>query len=149
MNPINFSNPSAPAFKGTFLIPVTPNLTSQNMRDIGYETSKFTDMKNMIQVKEGMIVKIDDSKDKEYKAVMAKYGVTLKEVDPKIEMKGDMGLNSYKFMVSKLHPNDVDKKAEAFQKMDETSQNKEFIKIYNEFKNSPYSNENAARQSLN
>lgn len=147
MNFSVISPKAAPSFNGTFLIPFDQiknkgAQSSQTMRDIGRETAKFADMKDMMQTNEGMVVKIDDRKDAEYQAVIAKYGVAVKKVNTPVANNSNPQLNSYRFMQSKLNPNDVDKKINEYMKMDQNTQNKEYLKVYNEFKNSPYSVEN-------
>lgn len=146
---MNFSiNNINPAFTGTMLIPTAEMMkqgpkANETMRQIGMETAKFAKPEDMEMTKDGILVKIDDNREKEYQAIIAKYGIQVQKTDAKINPNNKGDLSTYKFMVSKLTPNEADAKAEKFEKMTEEEKNKEYIKVYNEFKQSPHSMENA------
>ena len=132
------------SFKGSYLIPYSEFRGSyghEKMREIGKETAQFTDMQNMQQTKSGILVNIDDSREKEYLAIVAKYGVNLRKSDtPAIGNKPDS--ISYKFMMSKLNPEIAEEETKRFEKMPEGDyKNKMYIDLYSKFKNSPYSTE--------
>lgn len=136
----------SPAFSGTFLIPYSEmankgNAAHETMRQIGAETVKYAKPEDMKQAKDGIDVKIDDSKEKEYQAVIAKYGVNVKKVDVPTQEAPKADSASYSFMIGKLHPQDAQAKIEKFEKMNEEAKGKEFIAVYQEFKQSPYSQE--------
>ena len=140
-------NSTNPAFSGTMLIPNTELMkkgqaSHDTMRQIGAETAKFAKPEDMQVTKDGILVKIDDNREKEYQAVIAKYGIAIKKVDTPIEKNDDADLSAYKFMVSKLDPQGVDAKVENYAKLSEPEKSKEYLKVYNEFKQSKFSHEN-------
>lgn len=137
VNPVSFS--------GTFLIPYSElkkfgPQSHQVMRQIGQETAKFADIKDMEQTKEGILVNIDDKKAKEYEAVIAKYGVNIVRASkPAI---GDGGAKSYEYMVSKLYPDIKDEKVKEFNETPEGDhKNKLYLDVYNRFKQSQHAKE--------
>lgn len=133
------------SFQGTYLIPFSELKGADahlKMRAIGKETAKFADMKDMQQTKEGILVNIDDKKEKEYEAVIAKYGVNIQKVDTPAVGYGKADVASYKYMVSKLYPNIAEEETQRFEKMPEGDyKSKLYTDMYLKFKNSPYSME--------
>ncbi len=144
---MNFSvNSMNPAFSGTMLIPYTEiqkkgTKADETMRQLGQETAKFAKPEDMQVTQDGILVKIDDAKEKEYQAIIAKYGVNIKKVDTPITQNNNADISTYKFMVSKLNPEEADKKVEEYKKLQEPEKSKEYLKVYNEFKQSPHANE--------
>ncbi len=133
------------SFKGTYLIPFSQMQGADahaKMRAIGQETAKFTDINNMQQTKDGIVVNIDDKKEKEYLAVIAKYGVNLQKMATPVQngQKGDV--ESYRFMMSKLYPAIADEETARYANMPEGDyKSKMYLDTYWRFKNSPYSKE--------
>ena len=69
-------------FTSHYLIPSEQIKKSPNMREIGQETAKLVPNPNDVTfTKDGIVVKVDDKKDKEYEAVIAKYGINIKKID--------------------------------------------------------------------
>lgn len=139
------------SFQGTFLIPYS-ELKDDNahakMRAIGHETSKFADLKDMQQTKDGILVNVDDKKDKEYQAVIAKYGVNVRKVNTPASGKNQDAL-SYRYMISKLYPNIAEKEAKRYEKLPEGEyKTKLYLDTYIKFKNSPYAFENEFEQNI-
>lgn len=136
-----------PAFCGTMLIPASELMkkgpaSHETMRQIGLETAKFAKPEDTQVTQDGILVKIDDNKEKEYQAIIAKYGVSIKKVDTPIEKNNNADLSAYKFMISKLDPKGADAKVENYAKLPEPEKSKEYLKVYNEFKQSKFSHEN-------
>lgn len=70
------------SFGSSYIIPINQVKNSETMRQLGIETQKFVPDKNDITyTKDGIVVKVDDAKDKEYEAVIAKYGVNIKKFE--------------------------------------------------------------------
>ena len=110
------------------------------MRQLGAETQKFVpDVNDIATTKDGMVVKVDDAKDKEYEAVIAKYGVNIKKFDGQFPKQSSSDMSSYSYMVTQLDPKNAQQKIDAYKKMDEQAKTKTYIETYKEFKNSPYS----------
>lgn len=138
---------NSPSFSGTMLIPYSEvnkmgKASHKTMKKIGAETVKFAKLEDMQPSKEGILVKVDDSKEKEYQAVIAKFGVNVRKVDTPInksEISPDF--DAYKFMITKLNPKDAENRIIKFSKMDENAKGQEYINVYKEFKQSPYSQE--------
>ncbi len=140
MNSIN------PAFSGTMLIPYTElqkkeNTSNETMRQIGQETAKFAKPEDMQVTKDGILVKVDDNKEKEYQAVIAKYGINIQKVNTPISKNDNADLSTYTFMVTKLDPQNAKAKADKYAQMKEPEKSKEFLNVYNQFKQSPYATE--------
>lgn len=143
MNSIN------PAFSGTMLIPYTElqkkeNTSNETMRQIGRETAKFAKPEDMQVTKDGILVKVDDNKEKEYQAVIAKYGINIQKVNTPISKNDNADLSTYTFMVTKLDPQNAKAKADKYAQMKEPDKSKEFLNVYNQFKQSPYATEKIA-----
>lgn len=125
------------SFASNYLIPFNQIKDSATMRNIGAESAKYIKSENdMMQTPEGIVVKVDDAKDKEYEAIVAKYGVAIKKYDGEIKPNSakEMELRSYSFMTSRLHPEDAQKRIEDFKNLDDEAKKAEYAKIYNEFK---------------
>jgi hypothetical protein len=140
-----------PSFSGTMLIPFSEMKkggveSHQTMRDIGTETAKFTTPDKMQVTQEGILVNIDDNREKEYQAVIAKYGINIKKVDTPITQNNEADLKAYSFMVNKLNPADAQAKIDNYAKLQEPEKSKEYLKVYDEFKNSPHSIENGNKE---
>ena len=144
---LGVQNVSSVPFQGNYLIPFNQIKDSATMRAIGAETSKYADIRDMAQNQDGIVVKVDDTKAKEYEAVIAKYGVNIKKYDGDVDFKSDTELKTYEFMVSKLYPDEVQQRVEAYKNMDEAQKSKEYINIYKEFKNSKFSIEKQSGMS--
>ncbi len=70
------------SFGSNYIIPSNQIKNSATMRQLGIETQKFVPDKNDIAfTKDGIVVKVDDAKDKEYEAVIAKYGINIKKFE--------------------------------------------------------------------
>ena len=143
MNSIN------PAFSGTMLIPYTElqkkeNTSNETMRQIGRETAKFAKPEDMQVTKDGILVKVDDNKEKEYQAVIAKYGINIQKVNTPISKNDNADLSTYTFMVTKLDPQNAKAKADKYAQMKKPDKSKEFLNVYNQFKQSPYATEKIA-----
>ena len=143
MNSIN------PAFSGTMLIPYTElqkkeNTSNETMRQIGRETAKFAKPEDMQVTKDGILVKVDDNKEKEYQAVIAKYGINIQKVNTPISKNDNADLSTYTFMATKLDPQNAKAKADKYAQMKEPDKSKEFLNVYNQFKQSPYATEKIA-----
>ncbi len=138
----NIQNVSSINFKGNYIIPFDQVKDSATMRAIGAESAKYVDQKDMMENKYGIVVKIDDErKAKEYKAIVAKYGVNIQKYDGPFKPSGD--LDSYAFMVSKLYSEEnAQKKFAAYKAMNNKEKGKEYLNTYKEFKNSKASIEN-------
>lgn len=139
-------NNISPAFSGTMLIPTSELIKQgqtahETMRKIGAETSKFAKPEDMQITKDGILVKIDDDREKEYQAIIAKYGVNVQKTNTPISKNDNAELATYKFMVSKLNPEKAEKQTEEYAKMNESEKQKEYLKVYQEFKKSPFANE--------
>lgn len=140
MNSIN------PAFSGTMLIPYAEmekkgKASHETMRQIGQETAKFAKPEDMQVTKDGILVKVDDNKEKEYQAVIAKYGINIQKVNTPIEKNDNADLSTYTYMVTKLDPTTAKDKADKYTQMKEPDKSKEFLNVYNQFKQSPYATE--------
>ncbi|MDE6139031.1 MAG: hypothetical protein K2F57_06135 [Candidatus Gastranaerophilales bacterium] len=136
-----------PSFSGTMLIPFSEMKkqginSHQIMRDIGAETAKFTTPDKMQVTQDGILVNIDDNKEKEYQGIIAKYGINIKKVDTPITQNNNADIDTYSFMVNKLTPEEAQAKIDNYTKLEEPEKSKEYLKVYEEFKNSPYSVEN-------
>lgn len=145
---VNSINPS---FSGTVLIPFSEMKkdgvdSHQTMRDIGKETAKFTTPDKMQVTQDGILVNIDDNREKEYQAIIAKYGINIKKVDTPITPNNEADLKAYSFMVNKLNPADAQAKIDNYAKLQEPDKSKEYLKVYEEFKNSPHSIEKANKE---
>ena len=141
-------NPMNPAFKGTMLIPYTElqksgKESNETMRQIGKETAKFAKPEDMQVTKDGILVKVEDSKEKEYQAIIAKYGINIQKVNTPITKNDNADLSTYTFMVNKIDPQNAKARAEKYAQMQEPDKSKEYINVYNQFKQSPYSAEKA------
>ncbi len=141
---VNNMNPS---FSGTMLIPYSEMQkkgpeSHQTMREIGAETAKFTTPDKMQVTKDGILVDIEDNREKEYQAIIAKYGINIQKVDTKITPNNEADLKAYSFMVNKLNPEEAQAKIDNYAKLQEPEKSKEYLKVYEEFKNSPHSAEN-------
>lgn len=132
------------SFTSNYIIPFNEVKDSATMRQLGAESAKFIKgEEDVMQTKEGMVIKVDDARDKEYEAVIAKYGINIKKYDGAFKPNAD--LDSYAFMVSKLYPEEeAQKKLEAYKAMNKEEKNKEYLSAYGEFKNSKHSVENQA-----
>ena len=134
------------SFGSNYIIPFNQIKDSATMRSIGQETAKYADpAKDMMKTNDGIVVRVDDKNDKEYEAIIAKYGVNIKKYDGQFTPNPNMEQESYSFMVSKLHPDDAQKRIEAYKAMNDEQKGQEFIKTYTEFKNSPHSVENQSK----
>lgn len=146
-------NSMNPAFSGTMLIPysemkkpgINPNET---MRQIGRETAHFAKPEDMQVTKDGVLVKIDDAREKEYQAVIAKYGINIQKVNTPITKNDNADLATYTFMVSKIDPQNAKARAEKYAQMQEPDKSKEYLKVYDQFKQSSSSLEKSGA-SLN
>lgn len=70
------------SFGSNYLIPKTQFKDSETMKTCGKESAKYIKTEeNMAQTKDGIVVKIDDAKDKEYEAVVAKYGIQIQKYE--------------------------------------------------------------------
>jgi hypothetical protein len=79
------STVNAISFGSSYLIPFSQLKNSPNVRMIGAVSAKYIHKQSDIaQVKEGVVVTVDDSKDKEYEAVIAKYGVNIQKYEGKL-----------------------------------------------------------------
>lgn len=139
-------NMNSISFKSNYLIPFSEiqKSDSATMRQVGAATSKYvTSPDKMMQTPEGIAVEIPDSRDKEYEAIIAKYGLNIQKYQGKIEPKTNMTDNLYSYMVSKIDPENAEKRINAYKNMkDENEKGAEYLNVYNEFKNSPHSIEN-------
>jgi hypothetical protein len=143
------SSVNAISFGSNYLIPFNQVKDSSTMRSIGAESAKYVkNQEDISQTKDGIVVKVDDAKDKEYEAVVAKYGVNIQKYEGKFPENVKVDENSYEYMVSKLHPEDAQAKIEAYKKMDEAAKDKEFLNIYKEFKGSNFSVEHLQQANL-
>lgn len=146
---MNFSvNAMNPAFSGTMLIPYSElqkkgNDANETMRQVGHETAKFAKPEDMQVTKDGILVKVDDAKEKEYQAVIAKYGINIQKVDTPITKNDNADLGTYTFMVNKIDPQNAKARAEKYAQMQEPDKSKEYLNVYNQFKQSPHSLEKA------
>lgn len=141
------ANNMNPAFSGTMLIPYTElakakEASHDTMRKLGAETVKFAKPEDMQTTNEGILVKVDDNREKEYQAVIAKYGINIRKVDASIDKNSNADLSAYTFMVTKLNPKDAKVKIDNYANMKEPEKSKEYLAVYNEFKQSPHSAEN-------
>lgn len=131
------------SFKSNYLIPFSEinKADSETMRQVGKTTSQYATTPNdMMQTKEGIAVAIPDSKDKEYEAIIAKYGLNIQKYNGKIVPQGDPSVQSYSFMVSKIDPQNAEKRINAYKNIkDNKEKGMEYLLVYQEFKNSPYS----------
>lgn len=149
---MNFSvNAMNPAFSGTMLIPYSElqkkgNESHETMRQLGQETAKFAKPEDMQVTKDGILVKVDDAKEKEYQAIIAKYGINIQKVDTPITKNDNADLSTYTFMVNKLDPQNAKARAEKYTQMKEPDKSKEYINVYNQFKQSPYATEKTAEK---
>lgn len=131
------------SFGSNYIIPFNQIKNSSTMRQIGAETQKFVpNINDMAYTKDGIVVKVDDAKDKEYEAVIAKYGVNVKKFDGQFPKQTVADTHSYSYMVTQLNPETAQQKIDAYKKMDEQAKTKAYLETYKEFKNSPYSIEN-------
>lgn len=130
-------------FKSNYLIPFSEiNKTdSATMRQVGAATAKYTsEPDGMIQTPDGIAVKVDDAKDKEYEAIIANYGLNIKKYNGENKPQSDLINNQYSFMVSKLDPQNAEKRINEFKNIkDDNEKGKEYLNVYQEFKNSSYS----------
>lgn len=138
----HFRNVSSVAFQGNYIIPFDQLKDSATTRAIGYETAKYVDPNDIMQRKDGIVVKIDDDKRaKEYEAIVAKYGINIHKYDGPLKSNAD--LDSYAFMVSKLYSEqEAQQKFAAYKTLNDEEKRKEYLTVYNEFKKSKYSVEN-------
>ena len=128
------------SFGSNYIIPFNQIKNSATMRQLGIETQKFVpDINNIATTKDGIVVKVDDAKDKEYEAVIAKYGINIKKFEGAFPTKTASDINSYSYLVTQLDPKNAQQKIDAYKKMDEQAKTKTYIETYKEFKNSPYS----------
>lgn len=137
----NVQNVNSIAFRSNYIIPYKEmeKVDSAAMRQFGADSAKFiTSPDNMMQTQEGIVVNIDNSRDKEYEAVIAKYGLNIHKYEGKFEPQNPTA-DLYAMMITKLEPQNAQAKIEAFKNMDEKSMNDEYMKVYKEYKNSPYS----------
>lgn len=132
-------------FKGTYLIPFSEFKGADShskMREIGRQSAKYTDINNIRQSKDGIIVNVDDKKEKEYLAVIAKYGVNIKKLDKPVNDAKKTDVESFRFMMSKLYPAIADEETARYANMPEGDyKSKMYLDTYWRFKNSPYSKE--------
>ena len=138
----NLQNVNGVVFRSNYLIPYSEiNKTDfVTMRQVGAATAKYaTAPENMMQTPEGIAVQIDDKKDKEYEAVIAKYGLNIQKYNGMIEPQTDISESSYSYMVSKIDSENAEKRIHAYRNMNNDEKNTEYLKAYTEFKNSPYS----------
>ncbi len=145
----SIQNVSGVTFKGNYIIPFDQVKDSATMRVIGAETAKYVDQNDMMQRKDGIVVKIDDdTKAKEYEAIIAKYGVNIQKYDGPFKQTNP-DLDSYAFMVSKLYSEEeAQKKLTAYKNMSEQEKGKEYLETYKNFKNSKHSVENQANMAI-
>ena len=138
------------SFRSNYLIPYSEinKADSETMRQVGTATAKYaTTPDSMMQTKEGIAVAVPDSKDKEYEAIIAKYGLNIQKYNGKIVPQGDPTEHSYSFMVSKIDPQNAEKRINAYKSIkDDKEKGMEYMLVYQEFKNSPHSVEH--QQSL-
>ena len=139
-------NPMNPAFSGTMLIPYTElkktgSDSNEKMRQIGRETSKFAKPEDMQVTKDGILVKIEDDKEKAYQAIIAKYGINIQKVNTPITQNDNADLSTYTFMVNKIDPQNAKARAEKYAQLKEPEKSKEYLNVYNQFKQSPHSAE--------
>ena len=86
------------------------------------------------------------SEEKEYQAIIAKYGINIQKVDTPITKNDNADLSTYTFMVNKLDPQNAKARAEKYAQMKEPDKSKEYINVYNQFKQSPYATEKPAEK---
>lgn len=139
----SIQNINSISFRSNYLIPFSEiNKTdSATMRQVGAATAKYASTPDsMIQTPDGIAVKVDDAKDKEYEAIIAKYGLNIKKYNGEIKPQSDLIDNQYSFMVSKLDPQNAEKRINAYKNIkDDNEKGKEYLNVYQEFKNSPHS----------
>ena len=137
------SNMNSISFKSNYLIPFSEinKADSATMRQVGTITAKYaTTPDSMMQTPEGIAVQIDDVKDKEYEAIIAKYGLNIQKYNGKIEPQTNITDRPYSFMVSQIDPENAEKRIDAYKKMKNGKEkDMESLNVYKEFKNSPYS----------
>ena len=131
------------SFKSNYVIPLKQINTSEKLRQLGSDSAKY--MTNAKQVDDNIIVSVNDKHDKEYEAVLAKYGLNIQKYEGKVDFPDDMLTKSYSFLVKTLHPEKADKMIEKFSKMDEEAKSIAYQEAYAEFKKSPYSVERQQR----
>lgn len=135
-------NTNSVAFRSNYLIPYSEinKSDSETMRQVGAVTAKYaTTPENMAQTSDGIAVKINDAKDKEYEAIIAKYGLNIQKYDSEIKPQSDITERSYRFMISKIDPENVETRINAYKNMDSETKGKEYLNVYKEFKNNPNS----------
>jgi len=140
---LSVQNINSVPFRSSYLIPFSEinKTNSATMREVGAVTAKYITAPNsMMQTPEGIAVQVDDAKDKEYEAIIAKYGLNIQKYNGKFEPQENITDRSYSFMVSKIDPENAEKRIDAYKNLkDDNEKGKEYMNVYNEFKNSPYS----------
>ena len=124
-------------FNGNYLIPYNQMRDSKQVGALGAETAKFVQNPNDIaQTKDGIVVKIDDTREKEYNAVVSKYGINIQKYNkPVVPISNEtIEERTYRYMVTKLDENSANEKIENFKKMDAKARNIEFMNTFKEFK---------------
>lgn len=98
-------------FGSNYIIPKEQFKDSATMKKLGMESAKYIKKEeNMAMTPDGIVVKVDDAKDKEYEAVVAKYGVQIKKYEGKFPEK----------TLATTTPKDVNKVASATPKITPT-----------------------------
>lgn len=125
------------SFKSNYFIPYNQINDSDKMRKFGYDSAEY--LNNAAQVKDGLVLSVDDNKDKEYEAVIAKYGLSIQKYKGKVDSNQDMTMESYSFLVKKVHPDKADEMIAKYSKMDDKAKGAAYLEAYRDFKNSPHS----------
>jgi len=107
----SIQNINSISFKSNYLIPFSEiaKADSTTMRQVGAAIAKYaTTPDSLMQTPEGIAVGIPDSKDKEYEAIIAKYGLNIQKYNGKIEPQTNITDHYYSFMVSKIDPETIE-----------------------------------------
>lgn len=143
------NNISPVSFRSTYVLPFDElkKVGHEGSRQFGKETTDFlnNDLNNVMTTPEGLAVKVDDNRDKEYEAIIAKYGLNIHKHNGD-DLKGEsLDTNAYKFLVSKINPDKAEEMIAKYKEMNKDERQEAYMKAYKEFKASAYSAENSAK----
>ena len=80
------------SFGSNYIIPFRQIKDSETMRALGSETARFGDpQKDLMKTDEGIVIRVPDSKDAEYEAVLSKYGLGIQKYNGPFNPTPDIG----------------------------------------------------------